>query len=379
MTPPPATDGVTLTISQVEGWNPDELTTASKAIDKLYGDLDNTVKTSTDNIEGLHWDGTAAAAAKTRMDLEKARASAISHELMGLGTAFNQFVGQLNGAKASVLAARNKVVTMPLPSGFPPFEIADNGVVSAQKQLDWYGQHRGKLNDAEFKKLTTQIQTDAANHTTEIVNALRTAQDTAESAVKAVNAAKAKVDAAYDKLGDPKLGVTASPAPSNTVNPAALTDNSTTPHYQTVSDSDNGTQYNNATYSDSGDESKLEKPSGNVAQWIAQAREILIQEGVPANEIDDNALATIIEHESGGNPEIINKWDSNYLAGHPSKGLMQTIDSTFNAWAVPGHTDIMNPVDNIVSASRYAIHRYGSLSNVPGVVAVRHGEAYVGY
>jgi SLT domain-containing protein len=58
---------------------------------------------------------------------------------------------------------------------------------------------------------------------------------------------------------------------------------------------------------------------------------------------------------------------------------MQTIPSTFNAHALPGHGNITNPVDNIIAGTRYAISRYGSTSNVPGVKAVRSGGSYVGY
>ena len=71
--------------------------------------------------------------------------------------------------------------------------------------------------------------------------------------------------------------------------------------------------------------------------------------------------------------------NSNAQAGHPSKGLMQTIDSTFQAHALPGHGNIYNPVDNIIAGVRYALSRYGSIENVPGIVAVHSGHAYVGY
>jgi hypothetical protein len=71
--------------------------------------------------------------------------------------------------------------------------------------------------------------------------------------------------------------------------------------------------------------------------------------------------------------------NSNAAAGHPSKGLMQCIDSTFNSHALPGHGDIWNPVDNIIAGVRYSIDRYGSVSNVPGVVGVKRGGGYVGY
>jgi SLT domain-containing protein len=58
---------------------------------------------------------------------------------------------------------------------------------------------------------------------------------------------------------------------------------------------------------------------------------------------------------------------------------MQTIDSTFYAHALPGHTNIWNPVDNIIAGVRYAIGRYGSIDNVPGIVRLHEGMSYVGY
>lgn len=120
-------------------------------------------------------------------------------------------------------------------------------------------------------------------------------------------------------------------------------------------------------------------PPGNVQQWIQQAMQILEQNGVPASELNANDIWTIIQHESGGNPNAINLWDSNAQAGHPSKGLMQTIDSTFQAHMLPGHGNIYNPVDNIIAGVRYALSRYGSIESVPGIVAVHSGRSYVGY
>jgi uncharacterized protein YukE len=120
-------------------------------------------------------------------------------------------------------------------------------------------------------------------------------------------------------------------------------------------------------------------PPGNVQQWIQQAIQELEAAGVPASELNPNDIWTIIQHESGGNPNAINLWDSNAQAGHPSKGLMQTIDSTFNSYKLPGHDNIYNPVDNIIAGVRYALSRYGSIGNVPGVAAVHGGGHYVGY
>ncbi|GAA3042119.1 hypothetical protein GCM10017559_83770 [Streptosporangium longisporum] len=120
-------------------------------------------------------------------------------------------------------------------------------------------------------------------------------------------------------------------------------------------------------------------PEGRVAEWIHQAVEILKAQGLPAEKMNVNDIWMIIKHESGGDPHAINLWDSNAAAGHPSKGLMQTIDPTFSRWALPGHRDIYDPVDNIIAGVRYAIERYGSVSNVPGVVGNKNGSGYVGY
>ncbi|WP_330257093.1 transglycosylase SLT domain-containing protein [Nocardia sp. NBC_00565] len=121
------------------------------------------------------------------------------------------------------------------------------------------------------------------------------------------------------------------------------------------------------------------RPSGQQGQWINEALRVLRENGYDTRQISAADIATIIQHESGGNPNAINLWDSNAAKGIPSKGLMQTIDPTFNAYSVPGHRDIWNPVDNIVAGVRYAIHRYGSVSNVPGVEAMHNGGNYVGY
>lgn len=121
------------------------------------------------------------------------------------------------------------------------------------------------------------------------------------------------------------------------------------------------------------------RPSGAVGQWINEAMQILAQNGYDTSRIDPADIAAIIGHESAGNPNAINNWDSNAAAGTPSKGLMQTIDPTFNSYALPGHHDVWNPVDNIIAGVRYAIDRYGSVSEVPGIVGMRRGTGYVGY
>ncbi len=98
---------------------------------------------------------------------------------------------------------------------------------------------------------------------------------------------------------------------------------------------------------------------GNLGAWIQQAIKLT---GVPGSWA--GALARRAMFESGGNPKAINLTDSNARAGHPSKGLMQTIDSTFNAYKLPGMNDIWNPVHNLAAAIRYILARYGSISAI---------------
>jgi SLT domain-containing protein len=120
-------------------------------------------------------------------------------------------------------------------------------------------------------------------------------------------------------------------------------------------------------------------PAGNVGSWIQQAMQILQQHGVDTSKIDPRDIATMIKKESGGNPRAQNNWDSNAKKGTPSKGLMQTIQPTFDRYKLPGYGDVWNPVHNIVAAVRYSLARYGSISNVPGVKAMHAGGKYKGY
>jgi Transglycosylase SLT domain len=116
-----------------------------------------------------------------------------------------------------------------------------------------------------------------------------------------------------------------------------------------------------------------------VETWINEAFKALEADGVPAGELNEAGVLTIIEHESSGNPNAINNWDSNAKAGDPSRGLMQVIGTTFDEYKLPGHDDIYSPVDNIIAGVRYALSRYGSIQNVPGVKSVNNGGPYVGY
>lgn len=116
--------------------------------------------------------------------------------------------------------------------------------------------------------------------------------------------------------------------------------------------------------------------SGSLAGWVAAAMSAVGVSG--ADWV--NGLETIAMHESGGNPNAENDWDSNAAAGDPSRGLMQTIMSTFNAYRLGSlSSNIFDPVSNIAAGIRYIQSRYGGIGSVPGLVSMAHGGGYVGY
>ncbi|MFD5793162.1 transglycosylase SLT domain-containing protein [Streptomyces diastatochromogenes] len=102
----------------------------------------------------------------------------------------------------------------------------------------------------------------------------------------------------------------------------------------------------------------------NLDGWIRESLAIMAQKGIPGTY---NGIYRNVIRESSGNPAAINLWDSNAAKGIPSKGLLQVIDPTFNAYHVAGTSfNIYDPVANITAACNYAAARYGSIDNVFG-------------
>jgi SLT domain-containing protein len=119
--------------------------------------------------------------------------------------------------------------------------------------------------------------------------------------------------------------------------------------------------------------------TSGVPGWISEAVQILHAQGYRTEQIDAEDIATIIRYESSGNPSAVNDWDSNAARGTPSMGLMQTIRPTFERWHLPGHDNILDPVDNIIAGVRYAVARYGSVSQTPGIRSLATGGPYRGF
>ena len=119
-------------------------------------------------------------------------------------------------------------------------------------------------------------------------------------------------------------------------------------------------------------------PDGQHLQILQAA---LSADGVPQNTWAKwlAGLNTLIIRESGWNASAVNNWDSNAAAGHPSKGLMQTIDSTFAGNRnpnVPG--GIFDPVANVAAGINYIIRTYGDITNVQQANANAHPKGYAG-
>ncbi|MFF5564036.1 transglycosylase SLT domain-containing protein [Streptomyces sp. NPDC012623] len=108
----------------------------------------------------------------------------------------------------------------------------------------------------------------------------------------------------------------------------------------------------------------LKTYSNNLDGWIRESLDVMATHGIPGSY---DGIYRNVMRESSGNPAAINNWDSNAVAGTPSKGLLQVIDPTFQAYHVPGtSTDSYDPVANITAACNYAAARYGSIDNVNG-------------
>jgi TP901 family phage tail tape measure protein len=132
-----------------------------------------------------------------------------------------------------------------------------------------------------------------------------------------------------------------------------------------------------------------------VKQWTNIVDQALAMLGQPLSW--EATVLRRMNQESGGNPNIVNKWDSNWAAGTPSVGLMQVIGPTFRSNAGqflntgPFEYGVsVDPLANTYAGLNYALHRYHSLSALnraggydfggpvsPGWNAVWNGTSHV--
>ena len=76
------------------------------------------------------------------------------------------------------------------------------------------------------------------------------------------------------------------------------------------------------------DSMKAVGAGGGAQRWRGLAMQALARHGYnPADHIE--AMLQQIQIESGGDPGAVNRWDSNWLRGTPSGGLLQVIEPTY--------------------------------------------------
>ena len=107
--------------------------------------------------------------------------------------------------------------------------------------------------------------------------------------------------------------------------------------------------------------------SANVSNWLTAALAIT---GTPISWLP--GLQKLVSRESGGNPTA---WNPISVGGQHATGLLQTLPSTFAAYAVKGLGNILNPIANAAAAINYIKSMYGSVYNTP----LFKGGSYVGY
>jgi len=109
-----------------------------------------------------------------------------------------------------------------------------------------------------------------------------------------------------------------------------------------------------------------------VQKWAGTVLAVLRLLGLPASYL--GPWLSQMQTESGGNRFAINLTDSNAAAGDPSRGLLQTIMSTFLAYAGPFvGRGIYDGFANTYAGINYATHRYGRVGQL---AVIGHGHGY---
>ena len=96
-------------------------------------------------------------------------------------------------------------------------------------------------------------------------------------------------------------------------------------------------------------EEKLDEVGGNGPISASLIRRAAHKMKVDVSDGDIQKIMNVIMHESRGQAHAINNWDSNAKAGTPSKGILQFIEPTFRSYAMPGHTNIWSPYDQLLA------------------------------
>ena len=102
-------------------------------------------------------------------------------------------------------------------------------------------------------------------------------------------------------------------------------------------------------------------PGGSgVQRWKPDVIKALKKNGFEASASQVSAWMKVIARESNGDPSVVNNWDANARMGIPSKGLVQTIQPTFDAYKFTGHNNPLNGYDDLLAGIHYMKAKYGS-------------------
>lgn len=94
------------------------------------------------------------------------------------------------------------------------------------------------------------------------------------------------------------------------------------------------------------------KGDGSVTGWRSQVQRASSFMGAGANAREVDGVLKQIQRESGGNQRITQSsavWDVNMANGNPAQGLLQYIPSTFKAYKMRGHENILNGYHQLVA------------------------------
>ncbi|MFI6596343.1 WXG100 family type VII secretion target [Nonomuraea sp. NPDC050536] len=320
------------------------------------------------------WSGESADAFVAYMTKYGTAGTAVNNALVDCAISLDDAAAALEKAKTLVDGAGDDLLTD----------------VAALRQ-----KYKGK--DAEDPKvdLDSQISAKVTTYAGKAQPYVDTADSALETAMKAINKRFGDEKLLFEDI--PKAGdQTWVPDPHHKMDwvPTPPQD---TPG-STKSASANGSSDNGGTgsygYTGTSSGGTTPQPKEKVVDWIKQAITImkspemkaeLARRGINVDDLDPNdpkdieRIWTVIYHESGGNPSAINNWDINAENGVPSQGLMQTIPPTFDANSLPGHKQILDPVDNIIAGVLYTYKRYGNMAHHPGIYSIEHGGGYRPY